>query len=56
MDTCAEEGLQGVYDAEADRLKQSITDLDQPLPTALVIGIVGVGTLFIGLILYKFTK
>lgn len=56
MDTCAEEGLESLYDDAANKFRSKIDEEGAPLPNSLLIGIVGVSTLLLGFVIYKITK
>ena len=56
MDTCGEEGQQSIYGNAADRFQASIDNEGAPMPTSLLLGIVGGVTLLGGFLIYKITK
>ena len=56
MDTCAEEGLESLYDDAANKFRGKIDEEGAPLPNSLLLGIVGVSTLLLGFVIYKITK
>jgi len=56
MDTCKEEGQQTIYSNAADRFQQAIDDEGAPMPTSLLLGIVGTVTILAGFLIYKITK
>ena len=56
MDTCREEGLGDIYQFEADRYQQQIDAEGSPIPNSLLIGLIGIGALGAGFLLYKTLK